>query len=160
MRYIAIILLGSSLALLALSFNLIQNLSGRRPNPPVIVVPLDPTSVQLQDELTNQRATAQAELQQLELDLSRQQAELQTRKAELKDQVRLARQQLSQLQAQQQIMATRLADLEAAQASQAITATSELEAARGNYLPRREDLQARLETLQAELATVETQLEP
>ncbi|HMQ55106.1 MAG TPA: hypothetical protein PKD98_23695, partial [Anaerolineae bacterium] len=137
MKSTAITLLAVSLALIALGFGLFHNLTGHQPGSPVIVIPLDPTSVQLQSELVNQQATAEAELQRLELSLSEQQTELHTRKAELENEVKAARQQLGQLRATQQALATRLTDLERVQAGQSITTTTELEAARSSYLPRR-----------------------
>lgn len=160
MKSTAITLLAVSLALIVLGFGLFQNLTGHQPGAPVIVIPLDPTSVQLQHELVNQQATAEAELQRLDLRLSEQQTELHTRKAALENKVKAARQQLGQLRATQQALTTRLTTLEKVQASQSITVTTEFEAARSRYLPRREQLQTQLQVLEIELATVEAQLAP
>lgn len=154
MKQLAIWLIGGILGVMLLLLAVINLFRNEALPASAIVIPIDPTVTALEQRLSRQELSYQAQMEQLEQELRQQQLDGVARSEALQNQITAARQTLAQLQQQAQMIQTQVEALEEQTGRPAAAQEVALQQARDQYAA----LQAQLAAVQAELAETQVRL--
>lgn len=160
MKYLSLFILGSGFLLAVLAWGVFFVVPNAESSEAVIVVPVDPTSVRLENQLKEQAATYQQEIIEIDQTRSAEAVEFEARENKLNELIAAAQRRVDQLKQEQQTLLSQLDDLKAARTGQLATLQTDLEQSREKLRLRQQQLQTQLDSLQAELAVVDAQLSP
>jgi peptidoglycan hydrolase CwlO-like protein len=158
MKQLMFILASALLLVVILIIGVFSYFPNKESSQAVIVVPVDPTVIQLEERLVEQDAAYRAKATALDASLQQQQLDFQIKRQSLNDEIAAAQRQLQELQSEKQDLLKQIEQLESDRAEQLASYQTELQQVDNEYGVRWPQLQAQLADLQAKLAKANGQL--